>query len=75
MEATCSSETSANFQLIAERYIPEDRTLHNYRCENFKSYNFRLCKVWFGVRITPLRIHIFQPAELRHKTLGWAGLG
>jgi hypothetical protein len=21
-----------------QRYIPEDRTLHNYRCENLKSY-------------------------------------
>jgi hypothetical protein len=27
MEPTCSSETSADFQPITRRYIPEDRTL------------------------------------------------
>jgi hypothetical protein len=29
MEATCSSETSNDFQRTTRRYIPEDRTLHN----------------------------------------------
>jgi hypothetical protein len=28
MEATCSSETSVDFQRTTRRYIPEDRTLH-----------------------------------------------
>jgi hypothetical protein len=28
MEATCSSETSNDFQRITRRYIPEDSTLH-----------------------------------------------
>jgi hypothetical protein len=37
-EATCSSETSVNFQRTTRRYILEDRTLHNHRCENLKSY-------------------------------------
>jgi hypothetical protein len=27
MEATCSSETSADFRQTTRRYIPEDRTL------------------------------------------------
>jgi hypothetical protein len=27
MEATCSSETLADFQRTAQRYIPEDKTL------------------------------------------------
>jgi hypothetical protein len=40
MEATYSSETSVDFQRNTRRYIPEDRTLHNYRSENFKSYKF-----------------------------------
>jgi hypothetical protein len=40
MEATGSSETSADIQRTTRRYIPEDRTLHNDRCENFKSYMF-----------------------------------
>jgi hypothetical protein len=36
MEATCSSETSADFQRTTQRYIPEDRILHNQPCENLK---------------------------------------
>jgi hypothetical protein len=38
MEAICSSETSVNTERNARRYIPEDDTLHNHRCENLKSY-------------------------------------
>jgi hypothetical protein len=38
IEATCSSETSDDFQRPAKRYIPEDTTVHNHRCENLKSY-------------------------------------
>jgi hypothetical protein len=37
MEAI-SSETSADTQRTTRRYIPEDDTLHNHRCENLKSY-------------------------------------
>jgi hypothetical protein len=36
MEAICSSETSVDFQRTTQRYIPEDITLHNHRCENLK---------------------------------------
>jgi hypothetical protein len=39
MEVTCSSETSVAFQRTTRHYIPEDRTLHNHRYENHKSYN------------------------------------
>jgi hypothetical protein len=38
MEAICSSETLVDFRLATRRYIPEDKILHNHRCENFKSY-------------------------------------
>jgi hypothetical protein len=38
MEATCSSETSVEFQRIASLYIREDGTLLNHSGENFKSY-------------------------------------
>jgi hypothetical protein len=38
IEATCSYETSVDFQRTTRRYIPEDGTLHNHRCENLKSY-------------------------------------
>jgi hypothetical protein len=37
MEAT-SSVTSAVFQQTTRRYSPEDRTIHNPRSQNFKSY-------------------------------------
>jgi hypothetical protein len=38
MEGTFSSETSVDFQRTTRRYITEDRTLHNHRFENLKSY-------------------------------------
>jgi hypothetical protein len=38
MEATCASETWFYFQRTTPRYIPDDRTLQNHRCENLKSY-------------------------------------
>jgi hypothetical protein len=38
----CFSETSLEFQRTTRRYIPEDRTPHNRRCENLKSYNVNL---------------------------------
>jgi hypothetical protein len=38
MEAIGSSETKVDFRWTARRYIPEDTTLHNHRCENLKSY-------------------------------------
>jgi hypothetical protein len=39
MEAICSYETSVDIQRTTRRYIPEDGTLYNHRCENLKSYN------------------------------------
>jgi hypothetical protein len=39
MEVIYASETSIDFQLTTRPYIPEDRTLHNHRCENLNSYN------------------------------------
>jgi hypothetical protein len=43
MEAICSSETSVDTQRTARRYIQEDGTLHNHRCENLKSYLDQNC--------------------------------
>jgi hypothetical protein len=37
MEATCTAETSVDFQLIARRYIPEGRRLHFNRFHENKS--------------------------------------
>jgi hypothetical protein len=38
MEAIFSSETSVDFQRTTRRYIPEDGTLHNHRCENLNFF-------------------------------------
>lgn len=38
MEATCSFAAFVDLQWIKQRCIPEDETVHNYRCENLKSY-------------------------------------
>jgi hypothetical protein len=38
MEAICSFESSVDFQRTTLRYIPEDSTLHNHRCDKLKSY-------------------------------------
>jgi hypothetical protein len=32
------SETSVHFQETTRRYIPEETTLHNHRCENLEPY-------------------------------------
>jgi hypothetical protein len=37
-KATCSSETSVDFQRTTRRYIPEDSTPHSHRRDNLKSY-------------------------------------
>jgi hypothetical protein len=38
MEATYSFEMSVDFQWTTLHYIPEDSTIHNYCCENLRSY-------------------------------------
>jgi hypothetical protein len=38
MEAICFSETFVDTQRTTRRYVLEDGTLHNHRCENLKSY-------------------------------------
>jgi hypothetical protein len=43
IEATCSSEMLVYFQWTTWRYVPEDRTLHNYCYENLKSYVSYIC--------------------------------
>jgi hypothetical protein len=51
LEATCSSESSVDFQRTARHYIPEDRPLHNHCCESLKSYIFQINLL--KLRITP----------------------
>jgi hypothetical protein len=46
MEATYSSETSVDFQGL-HSIISQKIELHNYRCENFKSYILMLPCIYF----------------------------
>jgi hypothetical protein len=38
-----STEVKNDFQRTTRYYIPGDRTIHNHRCENLKSYNYSNC--------------------------------
>jgi hypothetical protein len=38
MKAIYYAETSVDFERTTRRYIAQDRTLHNHRCENLKFY-------------------------------------
>jgi hypothetical protein len=49
MEAKYSSETSVDFQRTTRHYNPEDRTLHNYRCENLKTYVIKRIKIKYSI--------------------------
>jgi hypothetical protein len=77
MEAICSSETSVDFQRTTQRYIPEDGTLHNHRCENLKSYITKLfSKIW-GVHSgiwKLLYLEIWRRAVWKKGTNSWTYL-
>jgi hypothetical protein len=51
MKTICSSKTSVDTQRTTRRYIPEDCTLHNHRCEKIKSYRVAIVA---GKRLSPL---------------------
>jgi hypothetical protein len=52
MEATYSSEMSAEFQRTTLRYIPEDRTLYMHRCKKFKSCIIKIMFIiWVSLRV------------------------
>jgi hypothetical protein len=53
MKAKYSSETSVDFQGNTMRYIPEDRTLYNHRCENLKSYDIKYINNSESISSTP----------------------
>jgi hypothetical protein len=63
MEATCPSETSIDFQRATRRYIPEDRTLHNHRCENLRFHIRKITSRHFEIRIVLKGTQILVNAE------------
>jgi hypothetical protein len=62
MEVICSSETSIDTQRTTRHYIPEDGTLHNYRCKNLKSHilPFLYCMVIGEKKITIKHFILFR---------------
>jgi hypothetical protein len=50
VELICFSEMLVDFQQTTQRYIPNDRILHNHHCENLKSYF-----IWFVLSVFTLR--------------------
>jgi hypothetical protein len=55
------SENSVDIQQTLLRYIPEDRTLHNHRCDNLKSYISTLGGISFLLSIVkPLNSSIVR---------------
>jgi hypothetical protein len=48
MEGQCSSETTVDLQRTIRREIPDERTLHNHRYENLKSYTASLTFIVFN---------------------------
>jgi hypothetical protein len=65
MEAKCSSETSVDIQRTTRRYIPEDGTLHNHRCENLKSYITLLINIYNKFRDVVTDIHVHRVRDFK----------
>jgi hypothetical protein len=65
IKATCSSETSVDFQQSTRCYIPEDITLHNHRCENLKSL-LTWSPVYFA-QLLPLRAMVLSMLVTRRE--------
>jgi hypothetical protein len=72
IEAKCSSETSVNFQGTTRRYITEDSTHHNIRCENLKSCILLL--VVFSFAINPIWTALGMKPDLHSQMLASNGL-
>jgi hypothetical protein len=56
MEGICSSDMSDNFQLTKRRHIPEDRLLHNHRCDNLKYCKLTAVNVRMNILTTTSNI-------------------
>jgi hypothetical protein len=54
MDAIYSFDTSVEFQHTTKRYVPEDSTIHDHRCENLKSYLAPTVEDWFWTIFTTM---------------------
>jgi hypothetical protein len=58
IEATCSSETSVDFQRTTCCYVPKNRTVYNHRCENLKFYKSRFVFRINVVSAMSVKLHV-----------------
>jgi hypothetical protein len=58
MEATYSSETSADFRTTIWRYVSEDRIFQKHRCDTIKSYKKSSRMTGFRSRLESLTLDI-----------------
>jgi hypothetical protein len=77
--AIYSSETSVEFHWTTQRYISEDSTLHNHRCENLKSYiilTFTSTSTWnvIEIVISSKYSNFFSGSKNRVIFRGWPSL-
>jgi hypothetical protein len=68
MEATRSSETLPDFQRTIWCYIPEDRNLYNYHCENITSYKQKMFQLSNKYLINLQDIHV---SRVSCRSLKW----
>jgi hypothetical protein len=71
MEATCSSETSIEFQRTTRPYIPEDSNLHNHRCVNLTPYNVYLFSSVEIIRICDISIIPVRGVPIKRFLIFW----
>jgi hypothetical protein len=62
-EAIFPSETSVDTQRTTPRYIPENGTLHNHRCENFK---FHMSNMSCVLIIFSILLALFSRGHIRN---------
>jgi hypothetical protein len=74
MGAICSSDTSVDFQRTTRRYIPEDRHLHNHRCQNLKSYIGGVCLNFLIKRSQLLYRYVYDQKEQLHMLPTWINI-
>jgi hypothetical protein len=68
MRATCSSETSIDFQHATRRYIPEDGAFHKHRCENLRPY--------IKINVFPLTVFLQRRINReKNQHLGFSSMG
>jgi hypothetical protein len=65
---------SVDFQRTKRRYIPEDSTLHNHRCENLKSYAVLNLFIPFLLWPVDWTVFILRAGSILSCSVDWTSL-